>query len=249
LRLGRLLAADALVAQEDGDQEGVETRLEALWRLSNALLEQPQTFDHVIGLALFDVELAVLGTRPQLSEAWVHRLQTIDLRSRVLLGLEAEAWRSYRLSELTAPPPSWSLHHEWETERRLLRYGALRLLRQFTALGRIPPHQFDPERFYADQPELTGLLAAADAQIPNFLDIWSRAGHAELAAELVVLAAAERRRLTEDPGTPPAPRVASRQPGLTWLQELDAEGTHLHLDTEFRWHSRRARLLAVHIPH
>lgn len=249
LRLGRLLAADALVAQEDGDQEGVEARLEALWRLSEAVLRQPQTFDHLVGLALFDLELAVLGTRPQLSEAWVHRLQTVDLRGRALLGLEAEAWRSYRLSELTAPPPSWSLHHEWETERRLLRYGALRLFAQFTALGRTPPHEFDPGRFYRDQPELTGLLAAADAQTPNLVDVWSRAGHAELAAELLVLAAAERRRLAENPETLPPPRIASRQSGLTWLQEPDAEGTHIHLDTPVRWRSRRARPLSVRIPH
>jgi hypothetical protein len=248
LKLGRLLASDALLAQENGDDATVEARLEALWLLSEAVLQRPETLDHFIGLALVQLQLTVLGTRPQLSEKWVQRLQELDLCRRVLLGLELEAWRGYRLSELPSPPPYWGLHQEWETERRLLRFGALRNFTQFTTLTRFPPHQFDPGRFYAEQPELTGLLAAADAQIPNLLDIWSRAGHAELAAELLVLAAAERRRLAESPGKPPPLRVPSRQPGLTWLQEPDADGTHIHLDTEFLWHSRRARPLSVHIP-
>lgn len=237
LLLQRLLILDASQQIRAGREARAAEILEASWRFHQAIADNnPGLVSQLIAQGMIRLEQPVLRSFSRAPAGWPARLLRLDLQSRMLLGLQFEAFKAHRTSTLDRPIPKVT----WPKEQGLLRWMVWDYARRFSAivddLPRRDVRSFDPDAFFREcetaypRWQIVGRLL-----IPNFLDAWPLSAHAELEAELTALVLEERERLAA--GGPPRPsnRRPSRIKGLSWIYEDSPGATTIHLDGELHY--------------
>ncbi|MDX1997041.1 MAG: hypothetical protein SF066_04920 [Thermoanaerobaculia bacterium] len=232
LELTRLLLADSRLLFEAGAHDQAQLRLDASWRLTNAVLERPQVLSQLIGHRLVRLHLLVLRSLPDLPASWPERLANLKLHEQLIMAFEAEAFQHHHLgtSSQSAAGDQLGVWSRWRG-----RSWARRFHHSIAAAKAIPVQDFDPVTFTTEHPEaLPCWDVPAQLVMPTYWDAWPRGAQVELAAELTVLASAERQRLANAGAGGPLDPTPARFSGLRWRYEPQPGGTRIHLDGGFR---------------
>jgi hypothetical protein len=238
LMLQKLLILDASQQIRAGREARAAEILEASWRLGQAIADNnPGLVSQLIAQAVIRLQQPVLRSFSHAPAGWPARLVRVDLQSRMILGLQYEAFTAHRSAALDRPisevdwGPRGQAFLRWMIWDHARRFSAI-----VDGLQRRDVRSFDPDAFFQEclaaypRWQIVGRLL-----IPNFLDAWPRSAHAELEAELTALVLEERARLAASGPPRPFDRRPSRVKGLSWIYEDLPGATTLHLDGELRY--------------
>jgi len=95
----KLLLADSLALAAMGDGEGAQDSLEASWRLTSALRDDPILITQTITISNARLQAGVLRRLESVPEGWSERLDEHDYRRSLLEGLQLESWTWMRLDD------------------------------------------------------------------------------------------------------------------------------------------------------
>lgn len=111
LDLGRLLLADALVALSQGNEALAVQDLEAIWRLSEGLVERPELIGPLVALAMRRMVVLALRHLEAPGPEWEARLAAFDPSRSILKAYQCEAVlmgtvaEEPRIGEIVSPSP------------------------------------------------------------------------------------------------------------------------------------------------
>ena len=237
LMLQKLLLLDAREQLRSGNEAEAREILDTSWHLNQALADShPSLITQLIAQAVLRLQQPILRSFPLPPAGWRERLEGLDLQSRILLGLQLEAFTAHRASTLARPlgredsgsfPPSLLRWAIWDYSRRFAT-GIEEMRRQDV-------RSFDPEPFFREwERTIPRWQIVARLLLPNFLDAWPRSAHKELETELTLLVFKERERLATGRPRSAIDRRPSRIKGLSWIYEETPETLTIHLDGELK---------------
>jgi hypothetical protein len=236
LNLERLIAAEARERARAGRVDAAFETLEAAWIYDQALLEMPNELAQRGGQAALKAQLVVLRALPRAPAVWRARLTGLDLRGKLLVALQADAFAFHRSSTFDRPPYDTPNLPGWRLVRLGFRDHARRYQAMIEELPRRDIRSFDPDEFGDEmRSRLPRWQFVSKIALANEWDGWPRSAHLELAAELTALGLLERERLAT--GAPPRTytKRSSRVEGLHWVYETLPEGTRIRIDGRFRY--------------
>lgn len=238
LMLEKLLVLDASQQIRAGREARAAEILEDSWRLSQAIADNnPGLVSQLIAQGVIRMQQPVLRSFSRAPAGWPARLLHLDLQSRMILGLQCEAFVASRSSTLARPISGVTLGPKGQA---LIRWMIWDFARRFSAMvddmSRRDVRGFDPDAFVQEcEASFPRWQIVGRMLLPNFMDAWPRSAQAELEAELTARVLEERERLAA--GGPPRPfdRRPSRIKGLSWIYEGSPGATTLHLDGGLRY--------------
>lgn len=230
LQLHRLLQVCAHRAREVGDEAAATAFLEAAWKLGREPAENPILIAQLIRLLELGEELLVLRRFCSLDLNWRQRLESLDLRTRALRGLQLEGWvmqsAELPLGEGLMLSPTYQRLMFLPLGEAVQR--AVERLRTEDALT------LDIDAFTQEEYERIPRWAGfSRAFFPQLFRGWPKTIRAELVVEHSLRILEARKRLAREQAAVPSRVPSATVPDLLWLEEPTATGVRIALDGEF----------------
>lgn len=251
IQLQRVLCVAAELALGEGEPALAERRLEASWRLNEAILARPELIAQLVGQAIVKEQQPVVRRLPSSSaDRWIRRLESLALADGVVRSLRFEAWVLLHLAENPAELEKLAdgglsffgnlsdLYATWGlvTAASIVDNGVDQMLQQ-------DPSAWDPRQFgreLVDAVPRRNLYAAL--MLPDLWDSWIKAKRRELEVEhtirLLELRSGKTMRL-------PVEKQMSLVGGLSWDYQGDDQQVRVALDGDFEHLGEKWRVLPL----
>jgi hypothetical protein len=243
LDLQRVLIAEAVNLWQRGNKAALEKRLDASWRLNETGMNRAERTSFLATLEVLDLQMAVIRRMEAVPSGWIERLESLQLASRYLETVQAEAWRAMvkaRTMRMTNLGRPWAAlaHPLVQPFQRLamldavdaLRWGATELpLRDMASFER---GVFAAE-LHGHVPRWNGW---AGRELPEIGSGWLATVRASLGVELTLRVLSLREVAVGRQPSQLAQLFAGEQAaqvrGLSWIYTVDLNQATIALDRE-----------------
>jgi hypothetical protein len=220
IRLHRVLAAEALLRAQRGDDAGADKVMRASWNLSASLRDRPEVTAQLIAISIARMQAGLARRIPTLpAEEWQARFQEHDYRASLLHAFTVQASR--RLA---------SLPDDRSTISRATHADLMNMERRFLVACRDSPVSDESdavERVASKEPDRSSIgEILGSIAIGGLGDSWNRANRLVVDLELTTKALearAQRARLGHWPKEIPG-LEKSRLSGAHWIYSVSDSG-------------------------
>ncbi len=195
--LAKLLSADCLAARAGGDNDRALKDADAIWRLSDGLVQRPELISQLIAIAIRKTDLAELRTLQDAPSVWSDRLTSWNPRKNLETSYQHEAsmmndsFKALRLGTPYGQCPSWKDRVMAPFSLIYARFcvagveniflDSLRHMQETDICSRDEVFQRIGE---LDEKEIPRWNVIAKVGVPNLTDAWLRVKYLRIQIEL-----------------------------------------------------------------